>query len=265
MALPILGIILVLVIIIIGAAIGLYNHKVEIEKELLFTSIMSSEIITEEDLDSLPNAMKNYLLKVGILGKPKHSNVQFLQRGVIKTHPEKKGRSFKATQYMSTHGNGFIWKARSFPILVRDKYLGGQGEVKVNLLGLKDLTVQANYETTQSSLGRYFGELLWCPMGFLDKDIRWEEMTPNTVKGVITKDGVSFAGYFHFTDEGFIDTFRGQRYRDTSLEDFLGVAKDYQNHNGLLIPRTMTASWELESGPLEYFKAEISNYKLWEK
>jgi hypothetical protein len=31
---------------------------------------------------------------------------------------------------------------------------------------------------------------------------------------------------------------------------------------GLLIPKTMTAIWELEGGNLEYFKAEVSEYQL---
>jgi hypothetical protein len=140
--------------------------------------------------------------------------------------------------------------------------MDGTGEILVNLLGLRKLVSVSTPETAQSALGRYFGELLWFPIGFLDKDIQWEAVDDTTIKGVITKDGISFDGYFHFTENGLIDSFKGQRYRDTTLENFTGKAADYQLMDGLLIPKKMTAIWELEQGSLEYFKATISQYQI---
>ncbi len=273
MILTLLGILLLLLVITVGVAVLSFNRKIEKQKKALFrcaptkvrddvTSKSFREVITEADLDSFPPLMKNYLQQVGVVGQPKNCNVAFLQDGVIKTDSKKEWLSFKATQYISSCATGFIWKARAFPLFIVDSYYKGIGEVKVNLLGLKNMAVFSTPETNQSALGRYFGELLWFPMGFLDKDIRWETLDASTIKGIISKNQVSFEGYFHFSPDGLIHTFTGQRYRDTTLEDFMGKAEDYTLMAGLQIPKTIKAIWELDGGSLEYFRAEIGDYRI---
>ena len=273
MILTILGILFVLLAITAAAAILSFNLKIKKQKKALFscvpvkisndvTSKSFEAIITESDLDRFPSLMKNYLQQVGVVGQPKNCNVTFTQDGVIKTDPKKEWLSFKATQYMSFCNSGFIWKARAFPLFIVDSYYKGVGQVKVNLLGLKTMAVFSTSETNQSALGRYFGELLWFPMGFLDSDISWEGVDESTVRGIISKDGLSFEGYFHFSPDGLIHSFTGQRYRDTTLEDFTGKAEEYTLMNGLLIPKTIKAIWELEGGSLEYFSAEIGDYGI---
>lgn len=271
--LTLLGILLLLIVITIGIGMLSFHRKIEKQKSLLFACdpVKVSEayetetltkLITVADLERVPLLMKNYLKKVGVVGQPKYCNVTFTQDGVIKTNPEKEWLSFKATQYMSSCVSGFIWKARAFPLFIVDRYQDGVGEVKVNLLGLKNMAVISTPETNQSALGRYFGELLWFPIGFLDEDIRWETVDNSTVKGVITKNELSFEGYFHFSQDGLIHSFTCQRYRDTTLADFVGKAEDYTQMAELLIPKTIKAIWELEGGSLEYFKAEIGDYHL---
>lgn len=260
-----LGVIGAIAIVIISAlTYGLlsFNHKIEKERSALFETASTSEIITEKDLEELPPLLNNYLRKVQLIGKPKKCNVVFKQVGTIITDPKKDLLKFKAIQYVSANTSGFIWHARTFPLFIRDKFLFGIGEMKVNFLGLKDIVVSSNPETTQSALGRYFGELIWFPIGFLDKDIRWEQIDTTTVKGTITKGDISMEGFFHFNEKGLIDAFRGKRYKDTELENFLGKAENYKLMDGLLIPEKMTAIWELEEGSLEYFRAEISAYQL---
>ena len=262
MIITILGLIAIAIALILIIGIFSYDQKIEKEKKALFATTKTSVSISEEDLNGLPKLMKDYLLKVGVVGKPRYCNVVFRQSGTIKTDPKKDWLQFKATQYVSSENSGFIWKAKAFPIFIRDKFQNGQGEVKVNLLGVKNLAVISTPETDQSSLGRYFGELLWFPMGFLDDDITWVEIDDETIKGTIVKGNLTFEGYFLFNKEGLITAFRGKRYRDLALENFRGEAQDYVLMSDILIPKTMTAIWELEQGDLEYFKAAIIGYEV---
>ena len=262
MILTILGFVVLTIVIIIAIGILSFQLGIEKEKKALFATTRTSTTIIEEDLDRLPKLMKDYLLKVGVVGQPRYCNVMFRQSGTIKTDQKKDWLRFKAAQYVSSENSGFIWKARAFPIFIRDKFQDGKGEVKVNLLGIKNLAVVSNFETNQSSLGRYFGELLWFPMGFLDEDIAWTEIDHDTIKGTIVKGDLTFEGYFQFNKEGLITAFRGKRYRDVVLEDFRGEAGNYILMNDILVPKTMTAIWELEQGDLEYFKAAITDYEV---
>ncbi len=263
MTLTIIGGIVLLVLIIGITGITSFNSSVEKEKTALFSSnkILDEKII-ENDLDILPDVMKNYLIKVKAVGKPKYCNIVFKQKGKIKTDPKKNWLPFTATQYMSSNNSGFIWKARAFPMLIRDKYVDHKGEVKVSLLGLRNMIVFSGSKVDQSSLGRYLGELIWFPIGFLDPDISWSVIDPKTIKATITKSDQTLEGYFVFDKNGMIECFKTKRYRDTFLENFIGEVGEYQDYNGLLIPNTMTAIWDLKDGKLDYFKASIIDYKF---
>ncbi|WP_299441452.1 DUF6544 family protein [uncultured Aquimarina sp.] len=256
------GIVILLTLVSI-AGISLFNSNVEKEKEVFFdANIKSDDKILLEDLDTLPDLIKNYLIKVGVVGKLKHCNVVFNQKGRIRNNPDKSWLEFTATQYMSSTNPGFIWKAKSLPMLIRDKSINAKGEVKVSFLGLKNVTQISGLEADQSSLGRYLGELIWFPIGFLDPDIFWEIIDAKSVKVIMVKGDLTLDGVFFFNKNGLIDRFETKRYRNFTLENFIGEIGTYKNYDGLLIPDSMTAIWNLKERKFEYFKATIVDYKI---
>ncbi len=263
MTLTILGVLVLLLLAISIGGISSFYHQVKEERAVLFSSNTSfPEKISENDLVALPELMRNYLIKTKIVGKPKYCNVTFSQKGKIRSNPEKKWTSFTATQYVSSNNPGFIWKAKVLPMLIRDKYLNQKGEVLISLLGLKNVAQFTSFEVDQSSLGRYFGELIWFPIGFMDPDITWEAVNHKTIKGVISKGDISLTGYFYFNDKGMIQSFKTKRYRDLTLENFIAKVGEYKDYSGLLIPNKMIAIWDLSEGKLEYFNANIVDYKI---
>ncbi|WP_271765710.1 DUF6544 family protein [Aquimarina algiphila] len=258
----IIGSIVLLLFLIGVAGISSFNSRVEKEKTALFNSKRGDQKITKNDLKNLPNLIKNHLIKTGVLGKPKYCNATFKQTGMIKTNPEKNWLSFTAIQYMSSNNPGFIWTAKALPMLIRDKYVNHRGEVKVSLLGLKNLILFTGQKVDQSSLGRYLGELIWFPMGFLDPDISWQTIDSKIIKATITKNNQVLDGLFIFNQNGMIDLFKTKRYRDIELENFIGEVGEYQDYDGLIIPNKMTAIWDSKEGKQEYFKADIKGYTL---
>ncbi|WP_109097255.1 DUF6544 family protein [Aquimarina sp. AU58] len=263
MILVITGSILILLIVISIVGIVSFNVSVKQERVLLFNTSREIDVkITQKDLDDFPDLMKNYLNKVKIVGKPKYCNAIFTQKGKIRTSLEKKWLPFSATQYMSSNNFGFIWKAKALPMLIRDKYTNGKGEVKVSVLGLKNIVLFTGQKVDQSSLGRYLGELIWFPIGFLNPDISWETIDYRTIKATVVNNNHAIEGFFIFNQNGTIDHFETKRYRDTELENFIGEVGEYEDYDGLLIPNTMTAIWDLKKGKQQYFKAAILDYKL---
>ncbi|WP_378182836.1 DUF6544 family protein [Aquimarina sp. SS2-1] len=258
----VIGIVILLTVVgIVG--ISSFNSNVEKEKEVLFdANIKSNDKILLEDLDTLPDLVKNYLIKVGVVGKLKHCNVVFNQKGRIRDNPDKKWIQFTATQYMSSTNSGFIWKAKSLPMLIRDKSINAKGEVKVSFLGLKNVAQLSGLEVDQSSLGRYLGELIWFPIGFLDPNISWKTMDITSVKATMVKGDLTLEGFFFFNQNGLIDRFETKRYRDLTLEDFTGEVGAYKNYDGLLIPESMTAIWNLKKQKFEYFESTVVDYKI---
>jgi len=240
-----------------------FNDQLEKEKEFFFNMYDKKEnLITREDLKSLPFIMKKYLEKVGVIGMCKDCNIIFKQIGRIKTSPLKGWTSFSATQYMTAKHPGFIWSAKAFPLFIRDKSINGKGEVKVSLLGLKNVALSEGIKTDISALVRCLGELIFYPIGFLSENISWEEINEHSVKAHVSINNIYAEGTFHFNDDGLIVSFESQRYCGEKLEYFTGKAENYKVMKGLCIPTTMKAIWNLEDGDFEYFNSDVHGYKI---
>ncbi|SEL07114.1 hypothetical protein SAMN04487910_1624 [Aquimarina amphilecti] len=254
-----------IILLILAGTIGFlsFNNNVEQEKVILFGLNKKSDAkVSLEDMHRLPDLVKNYLIKVGVLGKSRYCNVVFSQNGEIRADLDNKWEGFTAVQHMSSVNPGFIWKAKSLPILIRDKSINNKGEVKVSFLGLKNIVQFTGREVDQSSLARYLGELIWFPVGFLDPDISWEIINAKSVKAIMVKGNLTIEGFFFFDEKGLIDHFETKRYRDTILENFIGKIGAYKSYDGFLLPDSMIGIWDLNGQKLEYFKATITSYKI---
>lgn len=240
-----------------------FNELVQKDKEELFNHTGNSEkLVTKEDLDHLPNNMKDYLMKVGVIGKCKDCHAIIKQSGQIKQKQDGKWLDFNAKQFMTAKPIGFIWAAKAFPIFVKDKSVEGVGEINISFLGLKSIAVHQSIETNESALGRCLGELTFYPVGFLNNAIVWKDLGKDFVKATITVGGTTTHGIFHFDENGLIDRFESKRYKDETLEDFTGKVENYQIKCGLYIPTKMKAIWNLKDVDFEYFNCDIIDYRI---
>lgn len=257
--------IIVLIILPIPLFYSHYRFYNSVEKEvysMFNTTGSKKKLITKKDLEALPEKLVDYLIKVGVIGKCKDCHVTFKQTGRIKTRQDKKWTKFSATQYMTADVPNFIWSARAFPIFIRDKSVEGQGEVKVSLLGLKDIAKSDGRKTNESALARCLGELLFYPVGFLSDAISWEVLENGSLRAMAQVGDTKVKGIFIFNENGLLSQFEAKRYMNESLEDFTGIAEDYQMKQGLFIPTKMKAIWNLKEGDFEYFNCTITDYKI---
>lgn len=259
----------IIIILIIFFALllffGFYRFQDGVSKEidgLLHQAGKGENRVVEDDLNDMPEPLKSYLKKVGVIGKSKDGHVVFKQQGRIKTGTEKGWTNFRAIQYMTASSLNFIWSAQSYPFFIRDKSIAGKGEVKVNLLGLKNIAISDGAKTDESALTRCLGELIFYPVGFLSEDISWEVINENSIRAKVSINGANTEGIFYFIPDGLISHFEAKRYMNESLEDFTGIAENYKTMDGLLIPTTMRAIWNLKEVDFEYFQSTITDYKL---
>ncbi len=263
MVLVTIAILIISIILLIIYGNSSFNSKIQSEIDILLNrDAVSNKIISKKDLEPLPELLQNYLLKVNITGKPMEANLVIEQQGRIRKYPSNKWLSFKAKQYMSVTKAEFIWKAKSFPMLVRDKFMDGSGEMKVNFLGIKDIEVAKGSKIDQGSLTRYLAELPIYPNALLDKRIKWKEIDDHSLKATIQAENIIAEGIFNFDTEGWITSFRTKRYMVDSLQEFTGVFENYRDFNGLIIPDELTAIWNMANGDYQYFKCKITSYSL---
>ncbi|MEM8848108.1 MAG: DUF6544 family protein [Bacteroidota bacterium] len=257
----------VLFVFVLPAAIfyGYYhfNKRVNKQVEYLFNLSGNTEKpVTQEHLQHLPQIVRQYVLKAGVLGKCLDCHAILKQSGTIKQKKNKRWMAFTAKQFMSTKPLGFVWAARSFPIFVIDKSIEGEGATNVSMLGYLPLVSEQTIKTNQSALARCLGELALYPIGFLNENIDWEILDDKSVKAKIVQNGTSAEGIFYFNDKGLIDRFVTHRYRGDSLEEFTGRVNAYEQKDGLLVPTELSATWNLVEGDFEYFNCKITDYKI---
>lgn len=245
--------------------IGSYRIHALLEKEkdiFLNQYDRKEEGVTEKDLEQLPPLLRSYLKKVGVVGKCRDCHAVFKQSGKIRNGQHKKWTNFTAVQYMTASHPGFIWSAKAFPLFIRDKSIDGKGEVRVNMLGYKDVALFDGEKTNISALGRCLGELMYYPLGFLSDAISWETIDKQTVKAKIKMENAQTEGVFYFNESGLLCRFETQRYKEDSLENFTGLAEDYKLMCGLYLPTSLKAIWNLKEGDFEYFNATITDYQI---
>ena len=259
--------VILLIVIVLAFLIffGFYRFRglVSKEKDVLFNQFGKTEnAIDQADLSKLPLSMKNYLEKVGVIGKCKDSHLTFKQRGKVKTERGKKWTNFTATQYMTARFPNFLWSAQAFPMFIYDKSINGKGEVRVSMFGLKDVAKSSGEKTDKSALSRCLAELMFYPIGFLSDAISWETINTKAVKASVKVNGTSAEGIFYFNSDGLLCQFESKRYMSETLENFTGLAEDYKFMEGLFVPSKMKAVWNLEQGDFEYFNCVITDYRI---
>jgi len=240
-----------------------FYHGVGKDKHVLFNHTGNTEKpVAANDLKKLPDTMVNYLKKVDVIGSCKDCHATIKQRGQIRKNVGSKWLDFTAKQYMSSVPIGFIWAAKSFPMFVKDKSVLGIGETNVSLFGLFSIAKERSKKINESALGRCLAELPLYPVAFLNNKISFKALDENKVRAVITIEGTTAEGIFHFDANGLIERFQSKRYRGTVLERFTGEMGNYKTHAGLYVPTTLKAIWNLEDGDFHYFTGEIVDYQI---
>lgn len=263
--------IIILVIIgiyIVGSSVFKYRTVYQAEKVLKKRSNKNTEVVTEEELDRLPEPLRNYLIYTQIPGKQRISVCRLKQKGHIRTYPEHGWMSLRAEEYFSVDPPAFLWNAKVrvglLPLLrARDSYIEGKGNMLISFLSIITTVNARGEELDQGALLRYLGEMVWFPAAFLNDNIEWEEIDTGSVRATIKIEGKTATAVFHFDEESRITGFTALRYRSVnekySLDKWFIKLKNYKEINGIRVPTHCEAIWKLEEGDYSYFKAKITN------
>lgn len=268
-----MSIILMIVVVIVALSILvtiigslIFKGKIIREVNRLMTSEEDTvtEVIRATRMEGLPEPVQRYLRYAGVVGKRELIKLRVNQKGEIRTDRDQKWMPFKAEQFISTTKPGFLWRANTFPIMVRDMFDGKRGSMRINFLGLHNLAVAETVEIDQGSLMRYLAEMVWYPTAFLRKEIKWHPMDESTAMATITVGKTTAEGIFHFNATGEIQMFTAKRYREIhghfELDKWIAHVEEYRNADGFMIPFKGTITWKLQEGDLDYFRFELTGY-----
>lgn len=266
----ILGIIIVLIASSITIGNITFRRKVNSEVAELFENSkeIEPEIITEEEIEGLPEPAQRYLRYAQVIGKERIRTVRLKQAGFFRTKKDQKWMPIEAEEYYTVDSPAFIWYGSVKPFLLlsikaRDKFYADKGNMLIKLLSFIKIADARGYEVDQGALVRYLNEIMWFPTAYLNDYIHWEPIDSTSAKATMSYKGVTASAVLYFNEKGELTNFIAERYTDVDgkfvKETWSTPLKEYKEINGIMIPVKGEAIWNLSSGDFCYFRAEITD------
>lgn len=265
----VLGSIFVLITLAVIFGNIIFNRKVNHEVSELIIKSKESEpqVITEEDIKTLPEPIQRYLRYTQVIGKEKIRAVRLKQRGYFRQKPDQSWMPFTAEQYYTTDPPAFVWKAslKAFLLIsikVRDMYYEGKGNMLVKLPPFVTIADARGDEIDQGTLLRYLNEIMWFPTAYLSDYIQWEPVNSSSAKAIMSYQGVTASAITYFNEKGEMTNFAAERYMTVDgqyvLETWSTPIREYREINGIRIPTMGEGVWKLSSGDFSYIRLEIT-------
>ena len=97
---------------------------------------ISDKRFSYDQISGLPEPVQHYFKHVLKEGQPYISYVRLMHDGFFKPGQKKDWVEIEGEQYFTSDKPGFIWKARTSLVTVRDMYISGKGRIIVSLFFL---------------------------------------------------------------------------------------------------------------------------------
>jgi hypothetical protein len=233
----------------------------------------SAAVITEKDLEGLPEPVVRYLRFSGVIGRKRISFVRVVHSGAFRTGADKPFLPIRGEYYLTTARPSFLWygKVRMLPglsVAAFDSYFDGKGRMLVKILSLFPVVDARSKETDSSAFGRCVAELAMAPTFFLDRRlVRWKPTGRDSARCTVTDADFSTDAEFFVNPDGSLARTVVMRYYDrgngaATLEKFTGIATAYKKHDGFMLPAKLEGYWNLKEGDLHYVSFVMDRYEI---
>jgi hypothetical protein len=191
--------------------------------------------------------------------------IKTTQRGEFRSAPGARWIPFTAEEYVDAVRSGFSWDARMgtglTSVHVIDAYENGHGRLvlKKGPLKLKELMGR---DVDKGELQRYLAYVSYCP-AMIDNNpsLQMESIGPATVRICDRSDDTGASVDLDVADTGRILVARAIRPMTVGprivLTPWTATTDDFREVEGMLIPHTMEASWDVPEGAFTYIRIEL--------
>ncbi len=257
-------------------SIGYYSPKKRYEKELYELLSATQEaygVITEREINHLPEPVQRYFRTSGFIGQPRVDVVEIIWAdSKIKLGPGKNWTNLQTYQYNFVSAKSRLAYMRAhvagvIPFEGRDRYSGGQGNMFGALGKIVKLFDNSSREVSLGGAVVLLAESLLEPSIALQEYITWEPVDKKTAKTTFSDGDIEVSGLFFFNDAGeFIRFESNDRPYEVSpgvyeLKPFSIELGEYHESGGIKVAGQVYATWHLEDGDFTYWDGKIGGLK----
>jgi hypothetical protein len=219
------------------------------------------------EIDPVPVPVARFLHRVVPDAQPDIRSAAFVQEAEFFVGGA--WRPLSAVQRFTAAPAGFVWDARiqmapHLPIYVRDAYVGGEGSMRVEFLGLVPVVdVSKRRELDRGALLRYLAESIWFPTALRPgQGLKWEAIDARRARATLTDAHTTVSAEFRFNADGDVaEVFAPDRLREVDGRfvptPWLVRCAEYQMFSGIRIPVNCEVEWQLREGRLPYWRGRV--------
>lgn len=263
------------VIILIACVIGygtwsFYNKfQNDVKTALQQKEYFQNSLLTETDIQLLPEPVQKYLRYTGSVGKPKVNNFKIEFTGKIRKDEQSEWMPFTCEQYnfLQTPTRLFFMKAKmkGLPVGGYHCFKNGAASMDIRLFSIFKVQYMAGAEMDLSETVTFFNDMcVAAPPTLIDARIKWLAVEGNKVKASFTNNNITVSAWLYFNDKGELINFISEdRYAgDTGKQyPWSTPLKDYHETNGYKLMGNAEVIYSYPDRDLCYGTFELTGIK----
>lgn len=231
----------------------------------------TSEILTENDMQHLPEPVKKYIRYAGFVGKEKISNVFLKASGQIRSSEKSGWMQFTSEQY-----NFFENPFRAFYIRAVKMGVPAVGlhlcknetaTMVIKLLNLFTVVDAKGPEMNQAETVTVLNDMCFmAPGSLISKNITWETIDASQVKATFTNGQITVSAILTFDEEGKLMNFLSFDRFDTDGKTYTNLpwetpVTEYRTVNGYRLPSKADVIYKRPEGDFCYLEFRLEEIK----
>ena len=235
------------------------------------TKNMIPELLTESDMEHLPEIVKNYIRYTGFIGREKILNFRSECKGGIRFNPDEENMPLKSVQYnfLDLHSRFFyiVAKKKGIPAVGLHLYHKAKAVFQIKILGLFPVVDAKGPRMDQGETVTILNDMVFmAPGALIDKRIQWEVTDNLSVKAIFTNDHIKISAVLFFNEKGHLINFisndrfetNGKEYHNYPWETPAIAYKDFDDYR---LPFQAKLIYKRPEGDFCYGEFELSSIK----
>jgi Family of unknown function (DUF6544) len=216
---------------------------------------------------SLPEPVKEYLTFSQIMDVKPVQTVRIQYEGLFRASVRQNWKAIQCEQYITVNPPGFFWSGillprGIFPTITKETYIRGKGSVLIKKQPFSTKVNASGPEVSSRCLTRFLGEMAWYPSALANPYVRWEPLDDASAKADIKYGGRDGSLFFYFNPENELIQAVGVSHRMEKntpvLENWSIAFGKYGELNGVNIPLSFEATWNLKMSDFGYLKGDVT-------
>ncbi len=221
------------------------------------------DVVTEADLGPLPEPVRKYLRRAGVVGRPHVRGFEARFHGRIRNGLDAPWMDFVAAQrtVIAPPARLFLIDASraGIPFQVLHAFIGPDATMRVRVAQLVDVVNARGPELNRSETVTFFNDLcLLAPGALVDVPVRWEVLEASAVRATYTQGSETISAVLTFDGQGDLAGFVSEdRYLSADGKTYARhpwstPVRNFGEYAGGRLARNGEAIWKLPGRDLTY-------------